>query len=211
MSLRLEVLQLATDFSVWLGAFLTIGAMSFVFFKENPVFDLVVNVFLGIGIGHGLVLGIGRIVENGWKPMLQGQYILIVPLVAGVLLFMRRSKKYARLAKPSAALLVSVAAALSLRGSAISLITGQIKATFVPLTSLSNIVLVLSVVGPVAYFLFTRRYADKLVGPLKYLPVIGRWSMMVCFGAGFANTTGFFARLIVRFLFLLRDWLGLIS
>ncbi len=66
MNLRLEVLQLATDFSVWLGAFLTIGAMSFVFFKENPVFDLVVNIFLGIGIGHGLVLGIGRIVENGW-------------------------------------------------------------------------------------------------------------------------------------------------
>ena len=202
---------MATDFGIWLGAFLTLGAMSFVFFKENAVFDLVVNIFLGIGIGHGLVLGIGRIIETGWKPMLAGRYILVVPLLAGLMLFARRSKKYARLAKPSAALLVAVAGALSVRGSAISLITGQITATFVPLNNLSNIVLVLSVVSPVAYFLFTKPYASKLVGPLKYLPTIGRWAMMVTFGAGFANTTGFFARLIVRFLFLLRDWLGVIS
>lgn len=203
---------MSTDFSVWLGALLTIGAMSLVFFKENPLFDLVTNIFLGIGVGHGLVIAVGRIVDNGWKPVVnQGRYLLIVPLLAGFLLFARRSKKYSKLARPSAALLVAVAAALGLRGSVISLIIGQVKGTFVPLNSVNNIVLVLSVIGPVVYFFFTNKYSEKFAGPLKWLPTIGRWSMMVCFGASFANTTGFFARLIVRFLFLIRDWLGLIS
>jgi hypothetical protein len=61
-----------------------------------------------------------------------------------------------------------------------------------------------------SYFLFTRRYTRPLEGPLGILPRLGRWFLMIAFGASFGNASmGFLSMLIGRALFLVRDWLGL--
>lgn len=204
---------MAADFNTWLEAFLTLAMISMVFFKENPVYDLVVSAYLGIGVGHGIVMGANVIKNSGWIPMIRGrQYVLIIPIVFGLLLFARYSEKLARWSRPSTALIVAVAAGLGLRGAVTAQFLDQIRATFVPLNSLGNIVLLISVVCTVVYFLFTGPYTSKLVGPLRYLLMIGRWVMMICFGASFASASaGFLSKLIIRIMFLVRDWLGLVS
>lgn len=204
---------MATDFTTWLAAFLTLGIISMVFFKDNPVYNLIVSAYMGIGVGHSVIMGLRIISNNGFKPMIQeGKYALIIPILFGILLFARYFDKYARLAKPSAALIVAVAAGLGLRGSIVAQFLDQIKATFIPLNSVGNIVLVVSVICTIIYFFFTDRYTGKLVGPLRHLPTVGRWAMMICFGASFASASaGFLSKLIVRFMFLVRDWLGVVS
>ncbi len=204
---------MATDFTTWLAAFLTLGIISMVIFKDNPLYNLIVSAYMGIGVGHGVIMGLRVIFNSGVQPMFQeSQFALIIPLLFGILLFARYFDRYARLARPSAALIVAVAAGLGLRGSIVAQFLDQIKATFIPLNSVGNIVLIVSVITTIIYFLFTERYTDKLVGPLSHLPTLGRWAMMICFGASFASASaGFLSKLIVRFMFLVRDWLGLIS
>lgn len=203
---------MATDFTTWLGAFLTLGLMSMVFFKDNPVYNLIVSGYLGIGVAHTTIMALRVISNNGFRPLIQqGKYSLVIPILFGILLLTRYFDKYARLARPSASLLIAVAAGLGLRGAVVAQFLDQIKATFVPLNSVGNVVLAVSVICTVTYFLFTARYTGRLVGPLRHVPTVGRWAMMICFGASFANSSaGFISRLIVRVMFLARDWLGIV-
>lgn len=198
--------------NVWLGAFLTITLLSMVFFKDNPVYNTVVHIFIGLGAGHVIVMGLNVIKNSGWMPLIQkGQYNVLIPMILGLLLFSRFSKKYSYLGKPSVALIVAVAAGLGLRGAIIAQFLDQIRATFVPLTSVSNLILAAGVLSTLLYFFFAKFYTSKLTGPLRYLPYFGRYVMMVCFGASFASAgAGFLSKLITRIMFLARDWLGLI-
>ncbi len=204
---------MATNLNVWLEAFLTLVLLSMVFFKKNPIFDSVVRAYLGIGVGHAVVMSVQVIKNNGWGPMVEkGQYILVIPFALGLMLFTRYSDKLASWARIPTAVIVGVAAGLGLRGAIVAQFLDQIRATFVSLNSFGNIVLFVSVVCTVMYFLFTGSYTKKLVGPLRYLPTIGRWAMMISFGASFASASaGFLSKLIIRVTFLVRDWLGLVA
>lgn len=70
----------------------------------------------------------------------------------------------------------------------------------------------LSVFGStgVTYFLMTTRYTKHLGGSVSIIPKVGRWFLMIAFGASFGNASmGFMSFLLGRVLFLVRDWLGL--
>ncbi len=204
---------MASDPIIWLEAFLTLALLSMVFLKKNPVFEYVVSAYLGIGVGHALIMGINVIQASGWRPITQeSQYALVVPCIIGVLLFARHSKNIAHWSRIPTALIVGVAAGLGLRGAIVAQFLDQIRGTFVSLDSFGNIVMLVSVVCTVLYFLFSSYYTDRLKGPLGYIPRIGRWAMMVSFGASFASASaGFLSKLIMRVTFLVRDWLGLVS
>ena len=69
----------------WVAAFLTLGLFSWMY-KENPWFRLVEHIFVGASLGHMTVVGYQNIVEMAWRPMAGGKYILILPLIGGLLL-----------------------------------------------------------------------------------------------------------------------------
>lgn len=202
---------MSTSPDVWLAAFLTLAMFSLAIYKENPVYRLAEHAFIGIGAGHAIVTGIQSIQTSGWNPLVKhGEYSLIIPMILGLLLFTKYIKPISHLSRIPMAIVVATGAGLGLRGAVQAQLLNQISATFLPLTSFNNIVIVVGFVVGTSYFLFTTRYTRALEGPLKILPKLGRWFLMIAFGASFGNASmGFLSMLIGRALFLVRDWLGI--
>ncbi|HHT85016.1 MAG: hypothetical protein ACOX34_04640 [Bacillota bacterium] len=91
----------------------------------------------------------------------------------------------------------------------------QIRATFLPLwvagdwwASVSNILYVVGTFTALVYFLFTL----EKKGIQGKVSSIGRWTMMLAFGAAFGNTVMARVSLFLgRMQFLLGDWLGIVK
>ncbi len=202
---------MSTSFDVWVAAALTLAMFSLTLYKENPIYRVGEHAFIGIGIGHTLVTAIDVIRKSAVNPIIQnGELRLIIPLVFGALFFLRYSEKYAHLSRMSTGIIVGTGAGLGLAGAVKAQFLDQIKATFLPFNSIDNIILIVGFLTGVSYFLMTTRYTRHLEGNFSIIPKVGRWFLMIAFGASFGNASmGFLSFLIGRVLFLVRDWLGL--
>jgi len=203
----------STSFDIWVAALITLAMFSLAIYKENPVYRLAEHAFIGIGAGHAIVTGVQVIQTSGINPLVKNaEYRLLIPMLFGILLFARYTKGYAYLSRLSMSLIVATGAGLGLRGAVQAQFLNQISATFLPLNSINNILIVVGFSTGLTYFIFSTRYARYLKGKLNVVPRIGRWFLMIAFGASFGNASmGFLSMLIGRVLFLVRDWLGLSS
>ncbi len=205
---------MSSDIWVWIGAFATIGTYS-ILFKDNPVYRVLESAFVAILAGYTLVVNW----FNYQKPTLvgrlaAGEYSLLIPLVLAALMYFRYSKKYAWLARYSMSFLMGIGAAYVLTKNLKPMFLSQARATMLPLwvpgdigATVNNWIVVLGVVSVLMYFFFT----VKKTGPVKVFGVIGRFYLMVAFGALFGDTVmGRISVTLVRFQFLLKDWLGLV-
>jgi len=193
---------------IWLAALGTLAMMSLLI-KENSYYRLFEHLFIGMSAGHALVLGINNVKTTAITPLFQGgKTLLIVPVLLGCALYTRYWKNVAWMSRIPIALLTGVGAGLGIKGAVQAQFLDQIKATFLPLNTVSNVLFGLGVVSTIWYFFFVYKQPKAV----SWLPVVGRWTMMVTFGASFGNAAmGRLSLLIGRFQFLLRDWLKLIE
>ncbi len=201
-------MQISTNLGTWIAAIVTIGIMSFAF-KDNPLYKLVENVYVGVSAGHALALGWINIRDQGIEPLVtKGNWQVLIPLVLGIMLYTRYSKKIAWLSRFPLAILVGIGTGLAIRGTIGSQIVSQIKSTILPFNSINNVLIVLGTLGVLAYFFFSVEHR----GPLKHVSAFGRYMMMVSFGAAFGSTVmGRMALFIGRLHFLYANWLGIIK
>jgi len=201
-------MQISTDLGVWIAAIATIGIMSFAF-KDNPLYRLVENVYVGVSAGHAIVLGWINIRDKGIEPLVnKGDWSLLIPMVLGVLLYTRYLKKLSWLSRFPLAFLVGIGTGLAIRGTVGSQIVSQVKGTLLPLNSFNNVLIVVGTLGVLAYFFFSVEHR----GALKSVSSFGRYVMMVSFGAAFGSTVmGRMALFIGRLQFLYANWLGVIK
>jgi hypothetical protein len=206
---------MSSDIWVWVGAFLTIGTYSNLF-KDNPVYRALESVFVALLAGHAVVINW----FNFQKPTLStrlmegGEYALLIPLFLAALMYFRYSKKYAWLARYSMSFMMGIGAAYVLTKDLKPMFLSQARATMLPLwvpdnmgTTINNWFIVAGVVCVLMYFFFT----VKKTGPIKVFGNAGRVFLMVAFGALFGDTVmGRISVTLVRFQFLLKDWLGLV-
>ena len=198
---------MSTNFGVWVGALCTIAMFSFLW-KENKVFRTFQHVYVGIAAGYGMVQQWKSIKNMAIDPLLKkGDLLLLVPVILGLLLFARFFKSVSWLSRWSVAFLMGLGAALSIKILETEFIR-QAQATLVPLNSFNNIVLVFGTVTGLCYFFFTIKPSPALSGAAK----IGRYVLMLSFGAGFGNAVmGRVSLLISRMQFLFGDWIHLIK
>lgn len=174
---------ISTDIGIWVSALLTLAAYSFLW-KENKVFRAVEHIFVGLGAGYYLVMGYGNIVDKAWNPITKnGQLYLIIPVIMGLMLFGRFSKSTRWASRVPLAFIVGMGAAVALRGAVHQQFIKQLQATMVPLNSVNNIVVVLGTIAVLTYFFFTFPKNRAL----SVSSNIGRWVLMVTFGAAFGN------------------------
>lgn len=200
------------DIGTFTAAIFTIATLSSVFIKENPVFEVVQPIFLGVAAGHACVVNIGIVRSSGWQAIMEGDSWAIIPLVLGILVLTRLVPKWSWMSRLPLAIIGATGAALGLRGALQAQILDQIGATLAPLNNLNRIILFVGVFSTLSYFLFSRKMTQPFrQNPvLKYVPEIGKIVMMIAFGASFGNATmGRLSLLIGRMSFLLKDWLGL--
>lgn len=190
-------------------AFFTIALLS-VAFKDNPVYRFVEHLYVGIYAGYMVVINW----FNYGRPTLfttiakEGKWTYIIPVIIGLMIYTRYFKSIAWMSRYTMSFLLGVGAGYVLTKDFKSLFITQITATFRPLTTFNDIVLVVGVIGTLVYFFFT---AERK-GPVGFMGQIGKWVMMIAFGSAFGNTVMARVSLFLgRMQFLLGDWLGMIK
>ncbi|MDP2871737.1 MAG: hypothetical protein Q8P31_04285 [Bacillota bacterium] len=198
---------MTSDIGIWVAAICTLAMFSFLW-KENSIFRSFQHIYVGIAAGYGMVRQWQAINNMAITPLLtKGVTTWIVPIILGVLLFARFFKSIAYLSRWSVAFLIGIGGALSIKILETEFIR-QAQATFVPMNSFNNIVLVLGTVAGLCYFYFTIKPSTALLGVAK----LGRYVLMISFGAGFGNAVmGRVSLLISRMQFLFGQWIYLIK
>lgn len=174
----IDVVQVGQIFS----SILMIMAMSFVF-KHTIISKIVINLFVGLTVGYGLVIAINNIIYRG---------VLLVPsspfnvlwLIVGALILTRFSKKLFHFSRWPVAVLIGIGTAVSLRGNMGASLVNQISATALPivpsdpLTSFNNLVIILGTVSVLVFFFFTIKPSRSQTA----FGSLGRYMLMTAFG-----------------------------
>lgn len=196
-------------FGVTVAAFLTLSLYSFLY-KDNLFYKLAEHIFAGISAGYyvGLIWH-SVIKQQFWSPLIkEGQYLLIIPGILGILMFTRFISKISWLSRLSLAFVVGNTAGITIIQQLHGMVLPQVRSTFLNLTTLGGIVMVVGVVSTIIYFYFSKEHK----GALGFVARVGIWFIMISFGASFGYTVMARVSLLIgRTQFLLTNWLHIIK
>lgn len=210
---------------VWVGAILTLLVFSYLL-GDTPLFRIAQAIFVGVAVGYAATVAIYLIlIPQLFEPLFDQPAVnwpLLVPLVLGLLLFTKLRAGWASLGNLSIAFLFGVGAALAIGGALSGALLPQLQATVVSLapeqgwdTVVNNFLLVFGTIGAFLSFRFItsaeRPAFRALDGVARRWGRVGRWFVLVSFGAIFAGTAvSRISILIGRVYFLLHDWLQVV-
>lgn len=200
-------MNISSDPRAWISALLILMLYSFLY-KENPFFRFAEHLYIGVGAGHAIAVAWSNIRNQGWIPLTKGNMMVLIPLILGILLYTRFFKGLAWISRLCLAIPIGLGIGLALRGLPAAQIISQARATMLPLNHINNILLVIGVIGTLAFFFFT----TKPTPVTRTLSEIGKWTMMITFGLTFA--TAVFGQMSIYMGALQRvlgDWLGLVK
>lgn len=190
------------------GAFFTLCIFSFLY-KDNPFYQMAEQLLVGISLGYGLVFTYERLfVPYVWQPIvLKHDYWLIFPAIMGMLYLFRFSRKLGWLSRyPIAFSMMSIGMGVPMGIHASILV--QMRQAMVPIETLNLFLIFLGTVAVLLYFFFSKAHS----GTYGKFVNIGKWYMMIGFGASFGMTVmARISLLIGRIQFLVNDVLGLLK
>ena len=230
-------------FILWIGGALTLMIFSFLY-KDNPSYKFAEHLFVGVSAAYWMVTGFWTtLMPNmlgflyppsvGWfavdpakaEGVISSLYEAswgwrmgrIVPLIFGIMLLMRLTKKASWLSRWPMAFIIGYAAGTNLPRYLQSDFVAQIKATLIPIIvfdnsgfslggTISNILIVFGVLSALVYFFFSVEHK----GVAGKISRVGIWFLMITFGAAFGYTVMARVSLVIgRFQFLMGEWLEL--
>jgi hypothetical protein len=194
----------------WINAILTIAIISFAVPGENIFYRIAEYIMIGITAGYAVVQGMRVVLNLGISPMMSGQAYMLFPILLGLLVYTRFSKQYGYLSRWPIALMVGSGIGVSIRAVPEVDIMNQIKASFLPLVgvnwdiAVSNIILLITLLSTLFYFFMT----VEQKGPLRQISVVGRYSLMILFGAYWGSQLMTRSTMFIgRMSFLIKDFL----
>ena len=228
--------DLARGLGTILAAGLTLVMFSFLY-RDNPLFKIAENLYVGVALGYTIVITAWRtsLREEVFKPifmaptneaLLEAMIHRSAPIVLGLLLLMRVSRKRAWVSRYAYCPLVGWSAGLGISTVTHSFILEQLHAALRPiqeaiiagsadpLTSewflgvffpvIGSLTVLIGTVAVLFYFFFSLEH--KGVGGA--VSRVGIWFLMIAFGASFGYTVmARMSLLIGRVQFLLFEWL----
>jgi len=195
-------------FSNLVGAFFTLSIFSFLY-KDNPFYQMSEQLLVGISLGYGLVLTYERVfITYVWQPIvLKQQFILIVPAILGAFYLFRFTRKLSWLSRyPIAFSMMYVGASVALAMHSYILV--QMRQAMVPIETLNLFLILIGTIAVLLYFFFSKAHS----GTYGKFVNVGKWYMMIGFGASFGLTVmARISLLIGRIQFLVNDVMGLLK
>lgn len=181
------------DTTLIFTAVLVCCVYSLILWKDNIVFRIAEHALVALSLANLTVVSINTIGKKGFSPLINGEFLFIVPIVLGPFLYTRISKKYSWMSRVPMAMLLGIGLGLGIRRSAEVDIVGQLTATILPLIGgnqfpFDNIVIILGTLASLSYFLFTFEIKGAMKKPIDYLQRVGRYMLLISFGAVFGNT-----------------------
>jgi len=178
------------DYGTILSIILTLAIFSYVY-KETLLFRIAEHMFLGVSLGHGIVVAWKYTVDNAWTPMMNGNITMIVGFVFGVIMLLFLSKRAEWVSRWSVALMTGSIMGLGVRALISVNLVNQIIGTIKPLTlqadpfaMLNAIVILIATITSLAYFTFTFKHK----GALGITTRVGRIFLMLALGGYFGQT-----------------------
>lgn len=203
------------DPGVWVAAFLTLAAFSFLW-RDNPLFKLMEHVLVGVSAGYYLVQYVySALYKKLYVPLVLQKNLLFIGCgVLGLLVFTRLFPRRAWLSRYPMAFYVAAGAGYSIPSTLQARVIKQMQVTMTGMVgqpswwaTVSAVLLFVGVISVLLYFFFSAEHR----GALGFVSKIGIVTLMVGFGASFGYTVmSRITLLIGRFQFLLGDWLGLL-
>lgn len=200
----------------WLNAIFTIFLLSVVF-KDNPLYRFAENTYVGLYAGYTVALQWFQYIRPSvqLRIMQEGKWWYIFPIIIGLMIYTRYIRPIAWISRYHICFLLGIGSAYVLTTQFKPMFVDQIRATFLPLwvpgdwwASVSNILYVVGTFTALVYFLFTL----EKKGFQGKVSSVGRWTMMLAFGAAFGNTVMARVSLFLgRMQFLLGDWLKIVK
>lgn len=210
---------------VWVGAILTLLVFSYLL-GDTPLFRLAQSIFIGVAVGYATTVAIQLVlVPMLFEPLAmdpEGKSPLLVPLILGILLMTKLRPAWAPFGSISVAFLFGVGGALAIGGALSGVLVPQFTATALTLASaqgsgaaVNGLLLVVGTIGALLSFRFVTggdRVAGRVVDRVAYYwGYVGRWFILIAFGAIFADTAvSRISVLIGRVYFLLHNWLPIV-
>lgn len=199
---------------VWINAFLTLCILSFLY-KDNVLFRFAESLFAGMSLGYY----IGLSVQNTLKPNLFNplfheptaglNYLLVIPMLIGVLLYFRYIPRISWMARIALAVYVGYYSGVTLVQKLHGEVLPQSRDTILGVTTggidaLWNIIMIVGVFSVLIYFYFSTEHK----GAVGRVSRVGIWFIMISFGASFGYTVMARVSLLMgRFSFLVNTWL----
>ncbi|PKN74392.1 MAG: hypothetical protein CVU49_08130 [Candidatus Cloacimonetes bacterium HGW-Cloacimonetes-2] len=195
-------------FSNLVGAFFTLCIFSFLY-KDNPFYQMAEQLLVGISLGYGLVLTYTRVfIPFMYQPLiLKQQWMLIIPSIMGLFYLMRFNRKLSWLSRyPIAFSMMGVGASVPL--SMHTFILVQMRQAMVPIETFNLFLIFIGTIAVLLYFFFSKAHT----GVYGKFVDVGKWYMMIGFGASFGLTVmARISLLIGRIQFLVNDVFGAIK
>jgi len=193
-------------FSNLVGAFFTLCIFSFLY-KDNPLYQMAEQLLVGLSVGYSLVLTYHRVfIPYVYQPIvIRHQFVLIIPFLIGILYLTRLTRKWSWLSRyPIAFSVMGVGSSFAL--SLHTAILVQMRQAMVPLESVNLTLIFIGTLTTLLYFFFSKAHS----GTYGKFVNVGKWYMMVGFGASFGLTVMARVSLLIgRIQFLVIDVLGL--
>jgi hypothetical protein len=188
----------------WVAFVLTLMVFSYLL-GDNPLFRLAEHLFVGVAVGYAVVV-VWRtvLVPRLWTPLATdpvANWPFLVPLLLGLLLLARVRARWSWWANLPMGFLFGVGAALSIGGALLGTLYPQVRASLISLNPASYggqwgsvvdaAILAVGTLGTLLYFYFTAAREGRGVaeGIRRAWVAVGRWTLLVAFGALFAGAT----------------------
>jgi len=207
-------MEVTHDAGIWVAGILTLAIFSFLY-KDNPFYKFAEHLLVGVSAGYYLVqYFFSAAYKKLWVPVVQqGNPILIVGGILGILMFTRLFRKTEWISRYPVAFYIAAWAGYVIPSYIQVRILQQAQATMFNPRGMglgeivSASVLMVGVATTLIYFYFSAEHK----GPLKTISKVGITFLMIGFGATFGyNVMGRISLLIGRFQFLFTDWLGIV-
>ncbi len=204
---------------LWAAALVTLGVYT-ILYRENPISRLFEHIFVGLSAGYLIVFIWTQNLEGKWwKPMIhEGRWYWVFAPIVGLLFYFIYSRRLLWLARLVMGLLFGTAAGYFFR-EFFPIYSPQIYACFKPLRAdaemgwghviLHHWLFVIILLTVMSYFFFAVPHEGRAGRALGRSALLGRWFLMIAFGAMFGNTVMARVSLFIgRMQFLLNEWVG---
>jgi len=178
---------------LWVGWVLMLMIYSLPLYKENLAYRTAEHMFIGVTLAISIIVNFSNVMRMCIRPLMQGNLLMIVPLILGLMIFTMLIPEYRWLSRYPIAILVGAGFGLGIRGTIKPNLQDAIIDTITAPSSgglmawFNYLYVAVGLVCSIMYFMLTFEHT----GPLKAPTRIGRLFIMVGLGAYFGNTVLF--------------------
>ena len=198
-------------FDLWVAGILTLCVFSFLY-RDNPFYRFAEHLFVGASAGYLLAVSYQNVIKpNVIEKLAHRDWIVLIPLVLGILIMGRLWERTSGLARWSLAFYVGIYSGIAVPSYLQAQIFAQLADAVKPwapgAAAINSALVLIGFLSVLSYFYFSSHHKGAHGAGAR----VGVWFLMVAFGASFGYTV--MARvslLIARMQFILRDWLHIL-